>query len=275
MTNSSSVKPILIGISGPSCSGKTTLSRVLKSIIPGTIVLHEDDFYKTDSAIPLKNGVQDWDCLDSIDLPLLTFTLRSFKDTGTVPSKFLHEEEDKEKKVSELENLQSTIASQRSSIKASLHQLEGKQPFSIAIIEGFLLYSEDFSHVRDLLDIKIFLRLDYPTMKKRRGDRKGYATIEGFWEDPPGYVDDVVWPNYIKDHAFLFEEGDVEGAVDEEVCRRLRIRTAPKDAASDIKSLTEWTCEIINADIINTADWDASIDQPQEHHHLRMLLLPE
>ena len=254
MTNSFNLKPILIGISGPSCSGKTTLSKVLKSIIPGTIVLHEDDFYKTDSAIPFKNGVQDWDCLDSIDLPLLTFTLRSFKDTGTVPSKFLHEEEDKEKKVSELENLQSTIASQRSSIKASLHQLEGKQPFSIAIIEGFLLYSEDFSHVRDLLDIKIFLRLDYPTMKKRRGDRKGYATIEGFWEDPPGYVDDVVWPNYIKDHAFLFEEGDVEGAVDEEVCRRLRIRTAPKDAASDIKSLTEWTCEIINADIINTAD---------------------
>ena len=48
---------ILIGLSGPSCSGKTTLARLLKSSfdvdIPGRSlnlkILPEDDFYKTDA----------------------------------------------------------------------------------------------------------------------------------------------------------------------------------------------------------------------------------
>ncbi|PYI34704.1 hypothetical protein BP00DRAFT_389950 [Aspergillus indologenus CBS 114.80] len=26
---------------------------------------------------------------------------------------------------------------------------------------------------------------------------------QNFWTDPPGYVDDIVWPNYVKDHAWL------------------------------------------------------------------------
>lgn len=26
---------------------------------------------------------------------------------------------------------------------------------------------------------------------------------QNFWVDPPGYVDDVVWPHYVEDHAWL------------------------------------------------------------------------
>lgn len=50
---------ILLGLSGPSCSGKTTLARLLKEIFNLTLssedgwkislfILHQDDFYKTD-----------------------------------------------------------------------------------------------------------------------------------------------------------------------------------------------------------------------------------
>jgi hypothetical protein len=28
----------------------------------------------------------------------------------------------------------------------------------------------------------------------RREARTGYTTIEGWWADPPGYVDKIVWP---------------------------------------------------------------------------------
>jgi nicotinamide/nicotinate riboside kinase len=54
-------RTVLIGLSGPSSSGKTTLARLLRSIFtpPTTetetgcklslFVLHEDDFYKTDT----------------------------------------------------------------------------------------------------------------------------------------------------------------------------------------------------------------------------------
>ena len=33
---------------------------------------------------------------------------------------------------------------------------------------------------------------------------------QNFWTDPPGYVDDIVWPRYVQDHAWLLlPEGDL------------------------------------------------------------------
>jgi nicotinamide/nicotinate riboside kinase len=42
-------RAIVVGISGCSSSGKTTLARLLRDIFPGTFILHEDDFYKAES----------------------------------------------------------------------------------------------------------------------------------------------------------------------------------------------------------------------------------
>jgi nicotinamide/nicotinate riboside kinase len=39
-------KALIVGISGASSRGKTTLSRLLRDIFPNTFILHEDDFYK-------------------------------------------------------------------------------------------------------------------------------------------------------------------------------------------------------------------------------------
>lgn len=39
-------KALVVGLSGASSSGKTTLARLLRDIFPNTFVLHEDDFYK-------------------------------------------------------------------------------------------------------------------------------------------------------------------------------------------------------------------------------------
>lgn len=41
-------KAVVVGISGCSSSGKTTLARLLRDIFPNTFILHEDDFYKND-----------------------------------------------------------------------------------------------------------------------------------------------------------------------------------------------------------------------------------
>jgi len=37
---------LVVGISGASSSGKTTLSRLLRDIFPNTFILHEDDFFR-------------------------------------------------------------------------------------------------------------------------------------------------------------------------------------------------------------------------------------
>lgn len=42
-------KAVVVGISGCSSSGKTTLSRLLRDILPNTFVLHEDDFYRPET----------------------------------------------------------------------------------------------------------------------------------------------------------------------------------------------------------------------------------
>lgn len=39
-------KALVVGLSGCSSSGKTTLARLLRDIFPSTFILHEDDFYK-------------------------------------------------------------------------------------------------------------------------------------------------------------------------------------------------------------------------------------
>ncbi|KAJ9619164.1 ribosylnicotinamide kinase [Taxawa tesnikishii (nom. ined.)] len=197
---------LLVGISGVSSSGKTTLARLLRDIIPNTFILHEDDFYKTDKEIPIKNGVADWDCLESINLPEFEQTLKFIKDKGALPPDFQSKED--QNSVGEAGVNKDVVEQLKKRTHVSLH---GRPGPSVAIIDGFLLFSEEMKAVRDLFDIKLFLRTDYKTAKARREARSGYVTLEGFWEDPPGYVDKVVWPNYVNDHAFYSETETLKG----------------------------------------------------------------
>lgn len=82
----------------------------------------------------------------------------------------------------------------------------------LCLLDGFLLYSPPrFSKVMDLIDVKLFLQVSHEKATQRREARDGYVTLEGFWKDPPGYVDKVVWPNYVEAHRWMFVDGDVEG----------------------------------------------------------------
>ena len=42
-------KAIIVGVSGCSSSGKTTLSHLLADVFPHTRIIHEDDFYKAEA----------------------------------------------------------------------------------------------------------------------------------------------------------------------------------------------------------------------------------
>ncbi|KXS96518.1 hypothetical protein AC578_5827 [Pseudocercospora eumusae] len=234
-------KAIIIGISGVSSSGKTTLARLLRDIFPRSFILHEDDFYKTDAEIPVnEKGIQDWDCLQSINLPALTSTLQYIRQHGQIPPDFVSIED---------KNSVGEVDVDRSVIK-DLEWNAGKWYFAdappIAIIDGFLLFSEEMSTIRELFDVKLFLHTDYSTAKQRRENRKGYVTLEGFWEDPEGYVDDVVWPNYVKDHKFLFENEDVEaGKFDQATLQRLKIRAMPESARHNMTECVKWADAIV------------------------------
>jgi len=237
--------PLLLGISGPSSSGKTTLSRLLRDIFPPSklFILHLDDFYLTDAEIPIRNGIQDWDCLESLNLPQLKEALQHIKQHGTSPA-WLESKEDQNSvgehgvDEKELEGLRQKVST----------WFEGRPEWEerrICVVDGFLLFSEDMKEIRSLFDVKLFLRTSYETAKRRREARSGYVTLEGFWEDPPGYVDEVVWPNYVKDHRFLFEDNHVEKELKEEVCRNIGIHGMPRRAEGNMTDCVEWAVGVL------------------------------
>lgn len=83
----------------------------------------------------------------------------------------------------------------------------------LLILDGILLHTPAFAALQPLFDIKILLRASFAEAQRRREARGGYVTLEGFWEDPPGYFEDVVWRSYEEGHAGFFRDGDVEGEV--------------------------------------------------------------
>ena len=104
-----------------------------------------------------------------------------------------------------------------------------KKPTTIIILDGFLLLGKSMCMLQPYLDIKLLLRSSFSSTKCRREARAGYTVDDsgGWWVDPEGYVEDVVWPGYVEEHAFLFDGGDVEGNVREDVARDRGVEVGP------------------------------------------------
>jgi nicotinamide/nicotinate riboside kinase len=99
--------------------------------------------------------------------------------------------------------------------------------------------------VQPQIDIKLFLRVSYEKAKARREARSGYVTLEGFWEDPPGYVDKIVWPNYVEDHKWMFEDGDVEGKLQGDVVKQRGIRCQEGGLDIDMTTTLKWAVDLL------------------------------
>ena len=126
---------LTIAITGPSSSGKTSLSRLLKLLFnkalaptnsttttaatATTTIVHGDDFYVKDSDIPVrklppaKRGdesreLQDWDCPESMDFKRLLSTLRHVKQHGSFPEDFKSFEDQDTSQQKELERVLGT-----------------------------------------------------------------------------------------------------------------------------------------------------------------------
>ncbi|KAF9134309.1 ribosylnicotinamide kinase [Mortierella sp. 14UC] len=163
---------------------------------------HQDDFYKPENQLPIdpKTGLANWDCPSAIDFPSLITTLQHVKQHGVFPEGF-DSLEDKNpvgsKEVSE-PVAEEVLDELRERIMARVDRVQGggvkAATTKFVILDGFMLYVNE--ELRDTIDVRFFLTAPYQVLKDRRESRKGYATLEGYWEDPPGYFDDIVWPNY-------------------------------------------------------------------------------
>ncbi|KAI1084430.1 P-loop containing nucleoside triphosphate hydrolase protein [Whalleya microplaca] len=243
-------KAIIVGISGASSSGKTTLARLLRDVFPQTFVLHEDDFYRPETELPVKDGLLDWDCAESINIPDMARALEYIRANGTFPP-FVDSKED-QNSIGPCPIPASKIAAMKAKVTAWAqpgqpgHAALITPGLRVCLLDGFLLYSQATASVQALLDLKLFLLVSRSQATARREARDGYVTLEGFWKDPPGYVDKIVWPNYVDAHAWLFQGGDVEGGVDERVVGESGIEVQiGRGLDVEMETTFEWAVETL------------------------------
>lgn len=140
------------------------------------------------------------------------------------------------------------------------------------------------------IDVPLFLPTAYEDVKTRREARTGYVTSgpaqqpalpqrssssvdaaaredgqeeqkeentqpQTFWQDPPGYVDDIVWPHYVQDHAWLLlPENEPWQDVDTEVLVKkvgrgvdartdLGVAVAPGKGSKPMTEVLTWAVE--------------------------------
>lgn len=213
---------MIIGISGPSCSGKTTVARVLCQILASKTtktvqILHQDDFYKPEADIPVKitraGKVVNWDCPEALEFDKFVHTLNTYRQHGAFPKDI---REDLDKRAKEDKNDSGNSGVSDSVIKNALSRVKSFDK-DILIVDGFMMYHS--KKVLDLLDVAILFRGSHDALKHRRESRSGYVTLEGFWKDPEYYFDDVVWPEFVSTHKQLFKDENVEGHIkDHQVC---------------------------------------------------------
>ncbi|KAH7883127.1 hypothetical protein F5I97DRAFT_1960381 [Phlebopus sp. FC_14] len=203
---------ILVGVGGATCSGKTTLAKHLKNILPNSVIIHQDDFAPPPELIPYHPdyNVQDWDSPQgAIEWPRLRTFLRTVKEDGRLPSdhqSYDHFNEQKDFPIDAryVDNLKKEFEHISEYVRAE----EGIQ-ITWGLVDGFLLYWDQ--DVAAQLDVCIFLRVPHDELKKRRHERHDWYTTEGtLWHDPPQYWEQVVYPAFLEAHRDLFENGDVE-----------------------------------------------------------------
>lgn len=194
------MKLVLVGIGGPSSSGKTTVAKALHSLYPASTLVHLDDFYFPDEQIPVhpEKGVQNWDCAEAIDWSKFKQYIESVRRSNgaSLPMESLEMDALLKLSAQETQKL-SDLA--RGQISAS--------EYHFVFVDGFMIFHSD--EITRLFDVKLFFRAPYEVLKARREARLGYNTVEGFWVDPPHYFDDIVWPEFVESHRRLFVGQDV------------------------------------------------------------------
>lgn len=150
----------LIGITGPSCAGKTTVCNALKPEL-GAEHVSLDDFFVEREEYPRRGRWKIFDSPRSIRMDEFVSALNQLKNGGgvTIPRY------DKDKL---------TVVGQRA-----------VEPSDVVLADGFLLLHDQ--RVRRLLDFAVFLDIPVDEQRRRRLEAYDYY---------PEYFDEVVEPAF-------------------------------------------------------------------------------
>ncbi|XP_051988367.1 nicotinamide riboside kinase 1-like [Xyrauchen texanus] len=166
------MRKLIIGISGMTNGGKTTLSKSLHHVLPNSCVISQDNFFKDDLMVPIDiNGFKQYDTLDALHMDRMMSEINSWQED---PESFM---------LSRGLTLKSTASLQPNVF--------------VLIVEGFLIFNHGPLNI--LFDKWYFLQIPYETCKERRSSRVYVPP------DPPGYFEGHVWPMYLKNRKEMEE----------------------------------------------------------------------
>ena len=127
-------KVLTVGISGVTCGGKSSMTKMLKAAFPHASFICQDDFYYSDpSSLPKAKGegcseFANWDSILSLDMVRMT-----------------------------------------QKVQTTLRELEENSNQGLLIIDGFLIFN--YPPLAALCDFKYFLTLPHEECLKRRKNR--------------------------------------------------------------------------------------------------------
>ncbi|XP_041601334.1 nicotinamide riboside kinase 1 isoform X1 [Vulpes lagopus] len=181
------MKTFVIGISGVTNGGKTTLAKNLQKHLPNCSVISQDDFFKPESEIAKDtNGFLQYDVSPGANSKLIQWAHLP-SDRGGLDSCFLLSTAHKVLEALNMDEMMSTISCWMENPSTDSGSTE---EIPILIIEGFLLFN--YKPLDTLWNRSYFLTIPYEECKRRRSKRVYKPP------DASGYFDGHVWPMYLK-----------------------------------------------------------------------------
>lgn len=137
----------LIGVAGPSTSGKSTLCKKLIEELDNSLLISLDHYWYDSSSFPMAYGFKNWDLPENLDLDLLFQNLSDLKN-----------------------GVETNIPN---FVNYKCEGLKTVQPADFVIAEGFLLFYDE--RISDLLDLRIFLDISEEVILERRIKRNRFG----------------------------------------------------------------------------------------------------
>ncbi|KAL0276452.1 UNVERIFIED_CONTAM: hypothetical protein PYX00_004021 [Menopon gallinae] len=195
---------LIVGISGATCSGKTTVAKNIQSLFLDCVVIHQDDYFHDTSSekhtkIPELNHIN-FEILSSVDMDAMKNRIQSVLRSDNS----LHDLEERrtylEEKFKEISR-SSEIVPMNECLLNKMRNL--KRIPNILILDGFLMFNDDELH--ELCDLRFYFTIG----KAECWERRRVRTYDP--PDVPGYFDKYVWPHYLIHYEEVLKKaGDIK-----------------------------------------------------------------
>ncbi|XP_048736535.2 nicotinamide riboside kinase 1-like isoform X2 [Ostrea edulis] len=181
---------IIVGISGITNSGKTSLTKKIKAHLPGCHTICQDTYF-LEPPDPRLTPVPEldhynFDELNALDMNTMISDVQSWIDAHSIPQE------------SALDDLYIDVqnnSTPQESIPGDLYS-------NVLILDGFRMFA--LRELEQYMQKKYFLRVPYEVCKARRRTRH-YTP-----PDKPGYFEKIVWPESITHQREIQDQDDID-----------------------------------------------------------------